>query len=329
MSDPRRGAAHLAIRVVVVIAFAVGSSLSSLSALLVTAAPAGATECGPAPQGSVAVVVVVDRGGGPPSARCVVLTQGATGLDAMRAAGHSVRLDGGFVCGIDGVPATGCGNRADSGQAYWRYWHAPPGGAWSYSQVGAGGYRLPARCAVEGWVWSDAPTSNTPPGVAAPSPMCEAPAPGAPPATAAPASPASPPSTRASQVGPGAPDPGSPVPGAIDGQQGSAGDGVSDVAGSAEVAGATTVAPEPIGGPDAVGDVGAGTGSPDGSGDRARTDARDGTGDEERAAGPISGEVPSPPPWGALAGVVLIGALGGAAVLRSRGRRDPAGPGSS
>ncbi len=82
-------------------------------------------------------------------------------------------------------------------------------------------------------------------------------------------------------------------------------------------------------GPDAVGDVGAGTGSPGGSGDRARTDARDGTGDEERAAGPISGEVPSPPPWGALAGVVLIGALGGAAVLRSRGRRDPAGPGSS
>ncbi|MFN7148278.1 MAG: hypothetical protein ACK4V6_02235, partial [Microthrixaceae bacterium] len=175
---------------------AVGSlALGAVLALVLGAAlvlvdpsptPAAAAGCGPAPQGRVAVVVVVDRGGGAPSSRCVVVDHGSTGLDALRAAGHQVRLDGGFVCAIDAQPATGCGNVP--GSPYWRYWHAAPGGAWDYSQVGAGGYRLPTRCAVEGWSWSDSPTSRTPPRIAAPAPTCEA----APSTTAPPVRPATP-----------------------------------------------------------------------------------------------------------------------------------------
>ena len=105
------------------------------------------------------------------------------------------------------------------GSAYWRYWHAPPGGTWTYSQVGAGGYRLPTRCAVEGWVWSDAATADTPPRLAAPRPTCDAPPPTAPPVTARPPAPAPP-----AAVGGGTPQPppipGAPVSGAPPGRQG-------------------------------------------------------------------------------------------------------------
>jgi hypothetical protein len=114
--------------------------------------------------------MVIDQGTGTPSTRCAFVAQGSDGLDALRATGHSVRLDGGFVCAIDGLPATGCGNIP--GSPYWRYWHAAPGGRWIYSQVGAGSYRLPSRCAVEGWVWSDSPSPDTPPRIPAPPVAC-------------------------------------------------------------------------------------------------------------------------------------------------------------
>ncbi len=250
----------------------------------------------------------------------MLVAQGATGLDAMRAAGHDVRLDGGFVCGIDGLPATGCGNRPDSGYAYWRYWHAAPGGAWSYSQVGAGGYRLPARCAVEGWVWSESPSSNTPPRIAAPTPTCEAPAVTLPPTTAVPstgptaAPPAVPGATPGSSVDGGAAAGGAPpAPGTSASTSGAAGAPTSSSVPPA-VAGATTVAPSD----DTEED-------PDGSssvGDRVDAGASDTPAEDtdgELAVGAASGRS-STTPWGAVVAVVLIALIAGAATLRSRSR---------
>ena len=94
------------------------------------------------------------------STRCAIVAQGSTGLDAMRAAGHDVRLKGGFVCGIDGLPATGCGVD-DAELALLAVLARLAGRAVELLGVGAGGYRLPARCAVEGWSWSDSPAGRT------------------------------------------------------------------------------------------------------------------------------------------------------------------------
>ena len=258
-----------------------------------------------------------------PSGRAVVAER-STGLDAMRAAGLSVRLDGGFVCGIDGLPATGCGNRPAAGLAYWRYWHAPPGGAWTYSQVGAGGYRLPTRCAVEGWVWSDAATADTPPRIAAPRPTCDVPpAPTAPPATVRPPATAPPvaggggappPATAERPAGTPSPVPGStPAAGAAGGSV-----GPGSTAPPA-VAGASTVAPGSSGSSDPGGEDGSDDVDPEQSdgdaGERAEGRVEPG---DELASATVVDEGSTSPPWGALIGVVLIAVLGGAAVLRSR-----------
>ncbi|MEI2699137.1 MAG: hypothetical protein V9E94_12665 [Microthrixaceae bacterium] len=302
--------------------------------------PVGAQGCGPAPAGRVAAMVTIDRGTGSPGSRCVVVSHGATGLDALRAAGHEVRLDGGFVCAIDGLPATGCANKPDAGNAYWRYWHAPAnGGAWSYSQVGAGGYRLPTRCAVEGWVWSDSPSSDTPPRIAAPVVTCEAPATTAPPATAPPVT--APPGTGPSgPAGSGAGTPGAgtssgttpPAPGGGGASPGSgAGSGAAgSVDGSAaatppvDVAGETTVPGE------VASDPSASTGS-SGQADAGDRTVADGTEDASARAsnggsGPAAGgsNRGSAAPWGVLVALLLMAVLGGAAWWRSRLQREDA-----
>ena len=123
-----------------------------------SATPAGAQSCGPAPADHVAVAVVVDAGSGSPLLRCVVLPAGSKGADALAAAigSDQVRVgDGsggkpaGFVCGLLGVPATGCTSTGT--QPTWNYWHAAPGGAWRYSGTGFVDYAVPDRCAIEGW----------------------------------------------------------------------------------------------------------------------------------------------------------------------------------
>jgi hypothetical protein len=294
--------------------------------------PAAAAGCGPAPEGRVAVVVVIDHGGAStPSSRCVVVDHGATGLDALRAAGHQVRLDGGFVCAIDARPATGCGNRP--GSPYWRYWHAAPGGSWDYSQVGAGGYRLPARCAVEGWSWSDSPTSQVPPRVAAPRPTCEA----APPTTAPPVRPAAPvpPATPSTPTGPGA----TAAPGVANEPDGG-------VAGSSDTGPSTSGAPttavgEASDGDDRAGEAGRSDDTgPDPADSAGSTDPDSDPDADERAGGPddLDGELAADPggaggadggstPWGVLIAVVLVAALAAASVLRTRARRqDPTSP---
>jgi hypothetical protein len=77
----------------------------------------GSTE---ADEGQKRVAVVIDFGSAadsedatqPPAARgaCAVVPEDATGSDVLNAAAGEVRLDpDGFVCGVDGYPAEGCG----------------------------------------------------------------------------------------------------------------------------------------------------------------------------------------------------------------------------
>lgn len=125
-------------------------------------AVAAASECRPRLEGSTVVVVVVKNGASPATLRCVELTGTVNGFDALRAAGHTLRIEGGFLCAIDGVPATGCATASGFDGTYWRYFNSPNDGTWSYSPVGAG-RRLGTGCMAEGWVYSNAAGAGQPP----------------------------------------------------------------------------------------------------------------------------------------------------------------------
>ena len=76
----------------------------------------------------------------------------ATGLEALKSAGHRytfVPRQPGFLCTIDARPDP-CNN--GPANAYWSYWHAQPGGSWSYGSIGAGSYDPPSG-SVEGWAF--------------------------------------------------------------------------------------------------------------------------------------------------------------------------------
>jgi len=87
----------------------------------------------------------------------------ATGLDALKSAGHRytfVPRQPGFLCTIDARPDP-CNN--GPANAYWSYWHAQPGGSWSYGSIGAGSYDPPSG-SVEGWAFgSGEPPRSRPP----------------------------------------------------------------------------------------------------------------------------------------------------------------------
>lgn len=123
-----------------------------------TAAPASADTCD-----GVWVVVDARAAGGSISTRCAE-GDPSNGLAALRDAGHTISdVPGnpGMVCTIDARPDP-C-NRAPV-DAYWSYWHAPAGGSWTYSNMGAAN-RDPAPGTVEGWRFGD---GSAPPGVAPP-----------------------------------------------------------------------------------------------------------------------------------------------------------------
>ncbi|MFD9698458.1 hypothetical protein [Lentzea sp. NPDC059081] len=110
----------------------------------------------------------------------------ASGVAALTAAGFGYTYASrqpGFVCRINAKPGTDadkCVN-ASPATAYWSYWHAPAGGAWSYSNQGAATF-APARGTVEGWAFG----AGEQPGIAppaAPAPQPQLPAPPPPPAT--------------------------------------------------------------------------------------------------------------------------------------------------
>ena len=313
-----RSARH-ALAQLLVATLATGATFVGLTA----AAPdeAAAQGCGPAPSGQVAVALVVDDGVSSPGQRCVVVGGRATGYDVLIAAGHTLRIEAGFLCAIDGVPATGCGNRPDFGGAYWRYFHAAPGGPWAYSTVGGGGYRMPERCAIEGWRFATSASEALAPRIGPPPVTCEA-APVAPPAT-------SPPPTAA-PAGPTAP----PVAGAGDAPSDTAPAPAPDASGGTggAVVGETTV-PAPAGEPSettttiaGATDAATGDATGDGGAQGARADTDRGVGEarrDERAVGATGADTGGggSSALGVLVALVAVAGLGGAAWWRARTRR--------
>lgn len=157
------------------LAAAAAAALSAAGWAL-AAAPASAAAC----SGTSGVTVVVDTGSSIVT-RCAP-GDPSSGLEALAAAGFSVeqvQTQPGFVCRINGFPETSC-VRTPPADAYWAYWHAPRGGSWSYSQVGAGSYD-PKPGTVEGWRFGSGQKPRTAPPApvrtAAPKPTTAAPRP--------------------------------------------------------------------------------------------------------------------------------------------------------
>ncbi len=117
---------------------------------------AQAAACGQA--SGVTVVVEYGNPGGT-SLGCAT-GDPATGLDALKQSGHVYTFmprQPGFVCTIDAKPDP-CNN--GPANAYWSYWHAQPGGSWSYASTGAASYD-PKPDSVDGWSFG----SGKPPSV--------------------------------------------------------------------------------------------------------------------------------------------------------------------
>jgi hypothetical protein len=141
-----------------------------LTALGLVAGPAPPAAYAAACTGTSGVTVVVDftAFGGGVSVACAV-GDPATGLAALQGAGFTItgtrRWGLAFVCRINGLPTAAtesCFNTPPA-SAYWAYWHAAPGGSWSYSSTGAASYN-PAPGTVEGWAFgaSVAPSISPP-----------------------------------------------------------------------------------------------------------------------------------------------------------------------
>jgi hypothetical protein len=133
--------------------------LTFTAAALVAAPQAQAAGCA----GSSGVTVVIDFAalGGGVQTGCA-LGDPATGLAALTGAGFSyafVPRQPGFICRINALPNPCNGAPAT---AYWSYWHAQPGGTWSYSTSGAAGYN-PAPGSVEGWAFGAGAVPGTNP----------------------------------------------------------------------------------------------------------------------------------------------------------------------
>jgi hypothetical protein len=119
-------------------------------------ARAGAWAEGPCPTADGVTVVIdfQDLGGGI-WVRCAPGPSN-TGFEALQRAGvpftTTVRFPG-FLCRIDGRPASDPCQTTSPASAYWSYWMAPRGGAWCYSSLGAAN-RNPPEGTVEGWSFS-------------------------------------------------------------------------------------------------------------------------------------------------------------------------------
>ena len=122
--------------------------------------------------GTTGVTVVVDYGSlGGTSTGCAS-GDPSTGLAALTTSGHAyvfLARQPGFVCTIDALPNPCNGAPAS---AYWSYWHAQPGGSWTYASTGAGSYN-PQPGSVDGWSFGggSAPGSPPPAVMSAPKPV--------------------------------------------------------------------------------------------------------------------------------------------------------------
>lgn len=116
---------------------------------------------------TICVGIVVDYGvakpGGGANSFCVRVPGGATGADVLAARARALgrpqptyRSDG-LLCTIDGYPDDGsCAQPAPGGgYRYWSYWHKfPAASTWTYSAAGATGFTV-ANGELEGWAFQN------------------------------------------------------------------------------------------------------------------------------------------------------------------------------
>ncbi len=155
--------------------------MSATPALLLAAAalPAAVAGAGPAAHGTAGagtatsptgscrgVVVVVDPGGSAAPAAACVPGDPASGLAALRAAGHRetpVQSFPAAVCRVDGLPATASCRAMPPADSYWSYWRSDGKGGWTYQRTGAADSD-PAPGSVEGWALGPGDPPRTAPG---------------------------------------------------------------------------------------------------------------------------------------------------------------------
>lgn len=135
-------------------------------ALAIPAAPSQAARTQAAGCSGVAVVVDFASLGGGNQNGCAP-GDPDSGVTALRGAGfeptRAAQEAGYFVCRIDGRPANDPCQRASPADAYWSYWHATPGGSWTFSSSGAADHD-PEPGTVDGWAFGDGdPPSSRPP----------------------------------------------------------------------------------------------------------------------------------------------------------------------
>lgn len=110
--------------------------------------------CTPGDPNSVTVVVDFSGVSGGIDIRCAAVSTGASGAQALSAAGFSIAgtvHDGpAFVCRIDGEPASDPCVDTPPTSAYWSYHQAASGGGWSYASSGFASSRVKPG-GFEGW----------------------------------------------------------------------------------------------------------------------------------------------------------------------------------
>jgi hypothetical protein len=141
------------------LAVAIGAlGFASLAPVPLTAGPL-APSCAEAASGPSAAIIVdfgdVTGQGDPPGgvvSRCVPVTSGLTGAQALKDAGFTLRFQGGLLCGINGYPANGCGEKTGARKyLYWAYWRADGDtSGWQYSSIGPASARM-ADGDIDGW----------------------------------------------------------------------------------------------------------------------------------------------------------------------------------
>jgi len=138
------------------------AGLVAAGLVVAEAAPRSALAASCSGTSGVTVVVDFTALGGGSRVECAP-GDPASGLAALTGAGFSysfVPRSPGLVCRIDALPNP-CNGAPVA--AYWSYWHAPSGGSWTYSTVGAGSYD-PAPGTVQGWAFG----AGSPPGTSPP-----------------------------------------------------------------------------------------------------------------------------------------------------------------
>ena len=126
------------------------AALVAAGSVTAAGAPAEAAVCG---SGVTGVTVIVDLTAFGQGVKQACATGDPTsGLTALTGAGFTytfVPRQPGFICQINARPNPCNGAPAT---AYWSYWHAAKGAAWTYSTTGAASYN-PAPGTSEGWAF--------------------------------------------------------------------------------------------------------------------------------------------------------------------------------